>query len=150
MTEPSVTLLPVRNQQDVLDFEAMSEAWHQQAPPSRREYLTIGPEPHRAGQHLSRDGFVDVLTTLAEYGNDAFVTVSREKESLTCILNVEPGKAHGLNLGQGHSGRKPRRRGDRRQNSATPASPPATDQKAEPISKPKPTPMQQDTMGLQS
>ncbi len=66
------------------------------APPREREYLTMRPEPHCAGQHSSRESFVDVLTTFAEHGNDAFVPVSREEESFTCVLNVEPGKAHCL------------------------------------------------------
>lgn len=97
MTDPdNITLLPVRSQQDVLEFEAMSENWHRQAPPSGRDYMTIGPAPHRAGQHLSREGFVDVLSTFAEYGEDAFVTVSREEGTFTCVLNVEP-RAHWLN-----------------------------------------------------
>ncbi len=98
MTDPdNITLMPVRNQEDVLEFQAISEKWHQQARPSRRDYMTIGPAPHRAGQHLSREGFVDVLSTFAECGDDAFITVDRDEGAFVCILHVEPSKAFWLN-----------------------------------------------------
>ena len=84
MTDPdNITLLPVRKQQDVLEFQAISEKWHWQTPPRSRDYMTIGPAPNRAGQRLSREGFVDVLSTFAECGDDAFVTVSREEGAFT-------------------------------------------------------------------
>ena len=94
----TIELMPIQNGLDASEFQEISETWQQQTPPRNRQYLTAGPMPDRAGHRLSRAGFLDVLNTFADCGDDAVININRDGcGGFTCILHVEPGKASWLN-----------------------------------------------------